>query len=154
MNNRIRKTIIAIVLMVVLTLSFSIVAFAATWRTGNVPGGGRNTGAITVTLSNKKKNAYIKMHAYAYKNRFSAITDKAVKERNCTLSVTMRDKNNKWIWENSINTGFSGKKMKLGKDHALYKIYLRHPQNVHCWDVGHYCPIYWGVECVSNCSVK
>lgn len=153
-KKKFRNIAIAVVLLVVLTLSFSAVVFAATWRTGNVPENGSNTSAIVVTLQNKKKDAYIKIHTYADKNRFSWLTDKAVKERNCSLSVTMRDKNNKWVWENSINTGSGGKKMKLGCDHSVYRIYLRHRTNVHCYDWGHYCPRYWGVECVSNCSVK
>ena len=153
-KNSLIKRGLSIVLLLIFVFSFSAGVFAATWRTGNVPENGRNTSAIVVSLTNKNKDAYIKIHTYADKNRFSWLKDKAVKERNCTLSVTMRDKNNRWVWENSINTGSGGKKMKLGKDHSVYRIYLRHPNNIHCWDAFHYCPRYWGVECVSNCSVK
>ena len=152
---RIATFLIAFVMMVACVFELALPASAASWRTGNVPTNSRNTGAITVTLTNKNKDAYIKIHTYAAKNRFEGLkANPQVKERNCTLDVTMRDTNGKWIWENRINTGSGGKKMKLGKDHAVYKLYLKHTYSVRCWDVGHYCPVYWGVECVSNCSVK
>jgi len=152
----IRKSVLSLLLVLTLAFSTQLCTFANSWRTGNVPNNNVNTGAITVTLSNKNKDAYIKVHAYADKNRFSWLTDKAVKERNCTFTVTMRDKNGKWVWEGKINTGSGGKKMKLGKDHSVYKLYLRHTQ-YHAgehFDLGHYCPRYWGIECVSNCTVK
>ena len=155
-NSKFKRLLTLVLLAAVLTCSLQMSTFAASWRTGNVPGGGKNTSAITVTLNNKNKNAYIKIHAYAYKNRFSWLTNNAVKERNCTFTVTMRDKYGNWVWEGKINTGIGGKKLKLGKDHGVYKIYIRHTHyhSGEQYDIGHYCPIYWGVECVSNCSVK
>ena len=117
-------------------------AFAATWRTGRVPGNG-NTSAITVRLTNQKKNAYVKIHGYSKKN----------KEKSYRFHVTMRDQKGRWIWEGDIKTGSGGKKLKLGNDHAVYKLYLRHEFAPDCLGWGDCCPTYWGVQCTSNCQV-
>lgn len=147
--------LVAFVMMIACAFELASPAAAATWRTGNFPSNSRNTSAITVTLTNKSKNAYVRIHTYAAANRFEGVkSNPKVKERSCSVDVTMRDANGKWIWENNITTGSGGKKMKLGNDHSVYNLYLKHTYSVHCWDVGHYCPIYWGVECVSNCTVK
>ena len=150
-----RSNIIAFLMIALLVFGISIPVVAASWRTGCFPSNGKNTSAITVSLTNKNKDAYIKIHTYTAKNRAEALkSNPATKERSCSVHVTMRDNNGKWIWEGDISSGSWGKKMKLGKDHKVYKLYLRHNKTVHCWDVGHYCPLYWGIECVSNCSVK
>lgn len=148
--------IVAFTMMIVCLIELAAPAAAATWKTGNFPKTSKNTGAITVTLTNKKKDAYIKIHTYAAKNYVDKQNTNTtnVKERSCSVDVTMRDVNGKWIWENNISTCSGGKKMRLGCNHSVYKLYLKHTYGVHCWDVGHFCPIYWGVECVSNCSVR
>ena len=142
------KSIIALALILALTfVSLSINVSAASWRTGNVPDESKNTSAITVSLTNKNKKGYIKLHGYV-----KGIIK--TKEKNCKFHVTMRDNKGKWLWEGDVTTGSKGVKLKLGKDHSVYKIYLKHIRNVHCLDVGHNCPTYWGIECKTNCSVK
>ena len=84
-------------------------AAAATWRTGCFPSNSRNTSAITVTLTNTNKAAYIRIHTYGPKNAIENIKNNpACKERSASVDVTMRDANGKWIWENNITTGSSG----------------------------------------------
>lgn len=153
-NKRSWMTIlIAFAMMFVCVFELASPAAAATWRTGNIPKNSKNSSAITVTLTNKNKAAYVKIHTYGPKNALEAVkSNPKCKERSASIDVTMRDANGKWIWENNITTGSGGKKMKLGCDHSVYKLYLKHTYSIHCWE--HICPIYWGVECVSNCSVS
>ena len=102
-------------MIAVLVFGISIPVVAASWRTGCFPSNGKNTSAITVSLTNKNKDAYIKIHTYTAKNRAEALkSNPATKERSCSVHVTMRDNNGKWIWEGDISSGSWGKKMKLG----------------------------------------
>ena len=141
---------ICFVAAVFMILSCSLVS-AATWRIGCVPDRGDNTSGIVVRLTNKKKNAKVKIHTYApTKRSFYTKED----ERGCDLYVTMRDQKGRWIWGGDIKTGRWGKTLNLGNDHSVYVIYLKHKKSIHCWDFFHYCPKYYGVECTSNCSVK
>lgn len=143
------KRFLSLVLVIVVLSLIAIPASAASWRTGCIPSNSKNTSAITVTLTNKNKDAKIKIHGYG-----NLGWPTADKERNVKLYVTMRTKNGSWIWGGSIWTGSNGKTMNLGKNHSQYKIYLRHDYSIHCWDVGHCCPKYYGIECTKNCSVS
>ena len=146
--------LIAFVMMIACVFELASPAVAATWRTGNFPSNNKNTSAITVTLTNKSKDAYVRIHTYTAKNSFEALkSNPATKERSCSVYVTMRDVSGNWIWGGEISSGSGGKKMKLGCDHSVYRLYLKHPYSINCYG-GHYCPIYWGVECVTNCSVS
>lgn len=143
-----------VALALIFTFSLAVPARAGDWRTGYVPSGGGDTSAIVV-FNNTNKNAYIRLHAYVQKGLIprSAESNPEGKEGNCTLHVTMKDENDNFIWEGDVNTGSGarrGIKLKLGPDHRVYKIYLRHEYSIHCWE--HKCPIYWGVETLSNAS--
>lgn len=144
-----QKALALALVMVTFVTYFAAPASAATWRTGNIPSNNTNTSSINVFLTDTSKDAKIKIHGYGdlgwpTKN----------KERNVKLYVTMKTWNNKWIWGGSIWTGSWGKTMTLGNDHDWYKIYLKHEYSIHCWDVGHCCPDYYGIECTKNCSVS
>lgn len=132
-----------------IALTFAIPVSAASWRTGCIPSNHSNTSAISVFLTNTNKDAKIKIHGYG--NLGWPTTDK---ERNVKLYVTMKTWDNRWIWGGTISTGSNGKTMTLGNDHSWYKIYLRHDYSIHCWDFGHCCPKYYGIECIKNCSVS
>ena len=135
--------------LIILATTTVLPANAATWRTGCIPSNSQNTSDISVFLTNTNKDAKIKIHGYG--NTGWPTQDK---ERNVKLYVTMRTWDGRWIWGGSIWTGSNGKTMKLGRDHSWYKISLRHDYNVHCWDFGHCCPKYYGIECIKNCSVS
>ena len=65
----------------------------------------------------------------------------------------MRDIYGNWVWEGDIETGSSGKVLKLGCDHSAYQICIRQNElTVHQWGWLTYAD-YWGIECVSNCEV-
>lgn len=144
------KRLLALALVVIsLTSIFALPASAASWRTGCIPSNHKNTSAISVFLTNTSKDAKIKIHGYG--NTDYSTQDK---ERNVNLYVTMKTWDNRWIWGGAISTGSAGKTMTLGHDHSWYKIYLRHDYSIRCWDFGHCCPKYYGIECVKNCSVS
>ena len=159
MLNVVKKTCAILLSGAIMLVGTGITASAASWRTGNFPSSG-NTSAITVNLSNKSKDAYIKVHTYGYSD-YKGSSGKNV-------YVTMRNTNGGWIWGGSITAGSSGKKMRLGHDNAKYKIYLKH-DTASCRKNNpglyrnysndslyfrHECPTSWGIECVSNCSVS
>ena len=146
------KRLLALTLVIATLVSvFVVPASAASWRTGCIPSNHTNTSAISVFLTNTRKDAKIKIHGYG--NTGWPTQDK---ERNVKLYVTMKTWDNRWIWGGSIWTGSRGKTMNLGNDYSWYKIYLRHDYSIHCWDVGlgHCCPKYYGIECTKNCSVS
>ena len=145
--------VMSLVLVIVTMFSITAVsASAATWRTGNIPSYNRDTGYTTVRLSSTKKDAKIKIHTYY----INPLTRKS-KEGNSRLYVTMRDTNGRWIWGGNIDTGSKGKTMTLGRDHSVYRIYLREVQCPGIWyyrtfNTYHY-PDYWGIECTKNCYI-
>ncbi len=144
------KRLLAVALAVVSLISaFAIPVSAASWRTGCVPSNNKDTSAISVFLTNTSKDAKIKIHGYGTTD-WSAQN----KERNVKLYVTMKTWDNRWIWGGSIWTGSNGKTMTLGNGQSWYKIYLRHDYSIHCWDFGHCCPKYYGIECIKNCTVS
>lgn len=144
------KRFFSMMLVLVILLSIMVLpASAASWRTGCIPSNNGNTSAIPVLLTDTNKDAKIKIHGYG--NTGWPTQDK---ERNVKLYVTMKTWDNRWIWGGSISTGSKGKTMTLGNDHSWYNIYLRHDYSIHCWDVGHCCPKYYGIECIKNCSVS
>lgn len=145
------RKILSVFLAVVMSLSVFSAAFsaqAASWRTGNV-NGSKNSGYTTVYLSNKKKDAKIKIHSYTY--LLPANRNKA-KEKSTSFHITMRTTGGKWIWEGDIKTGSSGKTMKLGKDHSAYKICIRQNDIPFGSYTLNYAK-YWGIECTSNCYI-
>ena len=138
---------IAVVLSVILLLVTSACpVFADSWRTGNVVRG-RDSGYTTIWLNNTGKDAKIKIHSY------TTFLSNEGKEASTTFHITMRDINGNWVWEGDIETGSSGKTLKLGCDHSAYKICIRQNElNVHQWGWLTYAD-YWGIECVSNCDI-
>lgn len=149
-KSRFGRKLLSVFLAVLMSLSVFSAAFsaqAATWRTGCVPSGNRNSGYTTVYLSNKKKDAKIKIHSYTY--LLPANKDKA-KEKSTSFHVTMRTTGGKWIWEGDIKTGSGGKIMKLGRDHSAYKICLRQNDIPFGSYTLNYAK-YWGIQCTSNC---
>lgn len=146
------RKLLSIFLATLMSLSVFSTAFsaqAASWRTGCVPNSNRNSGYTTVYLSNKKKDAKIKIHSYSY--LLPSNRDKA-KEKSTSFHITMRTTGGKWIWEGDITTGSKGKTMKLGNDHNAYKICLRQnsiPFGSYTLNYAN----YWGIECTSNCYI-
>lgn len=145
---RLATVTMACMMAVTAMASTGLTASAATWRTGRF-NGNKDTSAITVRLSNTRKKATVKIHAYG-----TIGWPTKHKERDCKLYVTMRNTRGGWIWGGNINTGSWGKTMNLGCDNSVYRIYLKHPYSIHCWDFGHCCPDEWAVQCTSNCSVS
>ena len=148
LKTRLATITMACTMVVTAMTSTAMTASAATWRTGRF-NGNNNTSAITVSLTNTRKNAKVKIHAYG-----TIGWPTKHKERDCKLYVTMRNTRGGWIWGGDINTGSRGKTMNLGCDNSVYRLYLKHPYSYRCWDVGHCCPDEWAVECTKNCSVK
>lgn len=111
------KKTFAIVLVIVLFASIATFsASAAQWKTGNF-----GSGYTTVKLDNPKKDGYIKIHTYnCIKGNHSGQCFGAG-ETYAKLKVTFRDTKGKWICD--FNTT-SGTKLKLGKDHSAYRIYI------------------------------
>ena len=147
MKKKVITKLIAMALAVMTVFgAFTMTASAATWKTGRVPSSG-NTGYTTVYLSNRNKNAKIKIHSYTY-----LVNPNNAKERSTRFHVTMRTTSNKWLWEGDITTGAHGKTMNLGNDNYAYKICLR--QNdipFGSWSLWY--ANYWGIQCTSNCYV-
>lgn len=137
-------------------MSFILAApvYAGDWKTGYIPEAGKDTTGIIITNTSYDKDCFIRIHAYVQKGLIpqDKKSNPEGKEANCRLHVTMKDWKENLIWEGDINTGSHGKKLRLGPDHLMYKIYLRHDYSIHCWDVGHNCPIYWGIETMRNAS--
>ncbi len=146
--------IIALVLAVsTLVTVFAVNASAATWKTGNVPSNSRDSGYTTVCLSNTRKAAKIKIHAY-----YTYVSGGKGYEGNSRFYVTMRSTSGKWIWGGEIDTGRFGKSMTLGNDHYAYRIYIREVRMngldyYRVINPYHY-PSYFAIECTSNCYIN
>ena len=139
-----KRKILAIIgsLIIVMSVfaSFAVTASAASWKTGNFDSGYVAKGYTTVRLSNLKKDAYIKI--FTYSNLGWKTSGK--------IHVTLRDTRGKWICE--FNTT-SGTKLKLGKDHSAYRVYVakQHLKKdaddfLNCGK----CQM-WAINAVSNC---
>ena len=142
---RIMKNIMMIALvMALIVVSANIqTVSAAEWRTGNLVDYNKNCGYTTVCLKNTKKDAYVKI--YAYKSNGKENKDWG------TLLVTLRTTSGKYICEFETR---SGNKLRLGKDHSAYRIYIKRsfaetynpkPKNK---------AVYWGLKTHSNCTYK
>lgn len=132
----------AMIIIISVFSSFAVTVSAASWRTGYFDSGYVAKGYTTVKLSNLKKNAYIKIFTYS----------SAGWKTSGKIHVTLRDTRGKWICE--FNTT-SGTKLKLGKDHSAYRVYiakqhLEKPSDdfINCGK----CQM-WAINAVSNCYI-
>ena len=134
--------IAAFIIIISLFASFSVSASAASWKTGNFDAGYTAKGYTTVRLSNLKKDAYIKIYTY----------DMIGWKTNGQIHITLRDTRGRWICEFDTT---SGKKLKLGKDHSAYRVYIakkRISSPAQDWiNVGK-CQM-WAINTVSNCYI-
>ena len=139
-----KRRILAFTGMLVIVMSvlasFAVSASAASWKTGNFDAGYVAKGYTTVKLSNLKKDAYIKI--FTYSNVGWKTSGK--------IHVTLRDNKGKWICE--FNTT-SGTKLKLGKDHSSYRVYIAKQHlksNAQDFLNSGKCQM-WAINAVSNC---
>ena len=145
-----KKRLVSIVMALALLVgSFGISSTkvsAATWRTGRFDTGYVAKGYTTVRLSNTKKNGYIRIYTY----------DQTGRKSSGKIHVTLRTTSGKWICEFDTT---SGTKLKLGKDHSAYRVYVakRKYSNsikgqgddfINCGKC-----VYWGIQSVSNCYI-
>ncbi len=142
---------LALVLALATFLSVLVVnTSAATWKTGNVPSNCRDSGYTTVYLSNTRKSATIKIHAY-----HTLFSGGKGTEGNSRLYVTMRSTSGRWIWGGAIDTGRYGKSLTLGNNYSAYRIAIREVRvNGLAYYRAinpYYYPSYYAIECRSNC---
>ncbi len=139
------KKIIALALVVLSLTSFaSFGASAAQWKTGNF-----GSGYTTVYLQNTKKNGYIKVHTYNCTRGKHSGKCFGSGETSAKLKITLRNTRGGWIC--AFNTT-SKTKLKLGKDHSAYRVYIACRQDLgsaaNFTNLGK-CS-HWGIETVSN----
>ena len=143
----IKRVLVAIVaLMTAFTVwnATQIDAQAATWKTGCFDTGYTAKGYTTVRLSKNKKgklqSGKIKIYTY------NSLTGWKTSGK---IHVTLRDTNGRWICEFDTTSGAT---LKLGNDHAAYRVYIAKKKMKNSADdfinVGN-CG-YWAIQCTSN----
>ncbi len=128
------------------TLSASqIDAQAAEWRTGRFDSGYTAKGYTTVYLTKKNgklQNGKIKVFTY----------DMMGWKSKAKLHIVLRTTGGRWICEFDTT---SGSTLKLGNDHAAYRVYIAPKKLKNSGDdfvnLGKCC--YWAIHCTSNTYV-
>lgn len=149
MKKNITKIIASLMILAVIIASVPAASFAATWKTGNIPPNYKNSSYTTVHLSNPKKSAKIKIHTY-----WTYPWSSTGHEGNSRLYITMRTTSGAWIWGGTRDTGRHGVTLKLGNDHAAYRICVREVKVPDIWYYeDYYQPDYYAIECRKNCYI-